>query len=163
MLTYWARRRRCAAARAALLAAARAWLALVVLDGRAARPRRAAAAGDTPPARDDGRGRRGAGAGARSLPRGRTAAVRRDGGSWCPPPARAWAGVSLADRAVPLRGTRSAELFERARVTPGGVNSPVRAFRAVGGTPRFMASGSGAWLTDVDGRRYVDLVAPGAR
>ncbi len=49
--------------------------------------------------------------------------------------------------------------FERARaVAPGGVNSPVRAFRAVGGTPRFMASGSGAYLTDVDGRDYVDLV-----
>ena len=49
--------------------------------------------------------------------------------------------------------------FERARaVAPGGVNSPVRAFRAVGGTPRFMASGSGAYLTDVDGRSYVDLV-----
>ncbi len=44
------------------------------------------------------------------------------------------------------------------RVTPGGVNSPVRAFRAVGGTPRFMASGRGAYLIDVDGRRYVDLV-----
>jgi glutamate-1-semialdehyde 2,1-aminomutase len=43
-------------------------------------------------------------------------------------------------------------------VTPGGVNSPVRAFRAVGGTPRFIASGSGCWLTDVDGRRYLDLV-----
>ena len=54
---------------------------------------------------------------------------------------------------------RSAALFERAlAVTPGGVNSPVRAFRAVGGTPRFMASGAGAYLTDVDGRRYVDLV-----
>ncbi len=54
----------------------------------------------------------------------------------------------------------SAKLFERAgRVTPGGVNSPVRAFRAVGGTPRFMTQGSGAWLTDADGRRYVDLVA----
>ncbi|MGE9807392.1 glutamate-1-semialdehyde 2,1-aminomutase [Janibacter sp. G1551] len=53
----------------------------------------------------------------------------------------------------------SQALFERARaVTPGGVNSPVRAFRGVGGTPRFMASGAGAWLTDVDGRRYVDLV-----
>src|SRR5690349_8848180 len=49
--------------------------------------------------------------------------------------------------------------FERARaVTPGGVNSPVRAFAAVGGTPRFMAAGSGAWLTDVDGNSYVDLV-----
>nr|WP_211660715.1 glutamate-1-semialdehyde 2,1-aminomutase [Modestobacter muralis] len=51
-------------------------------------------------------------------------------------------------------------MFERAgRVTPGGVNSPVRAFRAVGGTPRFMASGSGPWITDADGRRYVDLVS----
>jgi glutamate-1-semialdehyde 2,1-aminomutase len=49
--------------------------------------------------------------------------------------------------------------FARARaVTPGGVNSPVRAFAAVGGTPRFMASGHGAWLRDVDGNEYVDLV-----
>lgn len=49
--------------------------------------------------------------------------------------------------------------FDRARaVTPGGVNSPVRAFAAVGGTPRFMASGSGAWLRDVDGNEYVDLI-----
>jgi glutamate-1-semialdehyde 2,1-aminomutase len=54
----------------------------------------------------------------------------------------------------------SAELFARGQaVTPGGVNSPVRAFRAVGGTPRFMAQGSGPWLTDADGRRYVDLVS----
>ncbi len=53
----------------------------------------------------------------------------------------------------------STALMERAlAVTPGGVNSPVRAFRAVGGTPRFIASGSGPWLTDVDGHRYVDLV-----
>ena len=53
----------------------------------------------------------------------------------------------------------SAAWFERAhRVTPGGVNSPVRAFNAVGGTPRFMASGAGAWLRDVDGNEYVDLV-----
>jgi len=53
----------------------------------------------------------------------------------------------------------SAGLFDRAQaVIPGGVNSPVRAFRAVGGTPRFMASGAGAWLTDADGREYVDLV-----
>ena len=53
----------------------------------------------------------------------------------------------------------SQALLHRARkVTPGGVNSPVRAFRAVGGTPRFMTSGRGAWLTDVDGVRYVDLV-----
>jgi glutamate-1-semialdehyde 2,1-aminomutase len=54
----------------------------------------------------------------------------------------------------------SADLFARAQqVTPGGVNSPVRAFRAVGGTPRFMARGAGSWLTDADGRRYVDLVS----
>jgi glutamate-1-semialdehyde 2,1-aminomutase len=55
--------------------------------------------------------------------------------------------------------TRSDDLFERARrVTPGGVNSPVRAFQAVGGGPVFMARGRGAWLEDVDGRRYVDYV-----
>jgi glutamate-1-semialdehyde 2,1-aminomutase len=44
------------------------------------------------------------------------------------------------------------------RVMPGGVNSPVRAFRGVGGTPRFIARGEGAWLVDADGNRYVDLV-----
>jgi len=55
--------------------------------------------------------------------------------------------------------TRSEELFERARrVIPGGVDSPVRAFGAVGGTPPFIASGSGAYVTDVDGNRYVDFV-----
>ena len=54
----------------------------------------------------------------------------------------------------------SARLYERAvNVTPGGVNSPVRAFGAVGGTPRFMVSGAGAYLTDADGREYVDLVS----
>lgn len=53
----------------------------------------------------------------------------------------------------------SQALFDRAAaIIPGGVNSPVRAFRAVGGTPRFMAEGRGPWLTDADGRRYVDLV-----
>ncbi|MGX2996602.1 glutamate-1-semialdehyde 2,1-aminomutase [Streptomyces sp. JNUCC 64] len=53
----------------------------------------------------------------------------------------------------------SQSLFDRAaQVTPGGVNSPVRAFRAVGGTPRFMVSGRGPYLTDADGREYVDLV-----
>jgi glutamate-1-semialdehyde 2,1-aminomutase len=52
----------------------------------------------------------------------------------------------------------SSEWFERAlRRIPGGVNSPVRAFRAVGGTPRFIARASGPWLWDVDGRRYLDL------
>ncbi|KRF16643.1 glutamate-1-semialdehyde aminotransferase [Nocardioides sp. Soil797] len=54
---------------------------------------------------------------------------------------------------------RSAEFFDRAQaVTPGGVNSPVRAFNAVGGTPRFIRSAAGAWLTDVDGNEYVDLI-----
>jgi len=61
--------------------------------------------------------------------------------------------------AVATKRSRSAELFAAARaVIPGGVNSPVRAFGSVGGTPVFMASGSGAYLTDVDGNRYVDLV-----
>jgi len=59
----------------------------------------------------------------------------------------------------PYEAPESQKLFERASaVTPGGVNSPVRAFRAVGGTPRFMVSGQGPYLTDVDGREYVDLV-----
>jgi glutamate-1-semialdehyde 2,1-aminomutase len=54
----------------------------------------------------------------------------------------------------------SAALFDRAQaVIPGGVNSPVRAFRAVGGTPRFMVRGSGPYLYDADGREYVDLVS----
>src|SRR5262245_26761861 len=54
---------------------------------------------------------------------------------------------------------RSEELFRRARgLIPGGVDSPVRAFGAVGGTPRFVARGGGAWIEDVDGLRYVDLV-----
>ncbi len=74
------------------------------------------------------------------------------------------AGVLLDNGAVttpvpPQDTTVSAALFERARaVTPGGVNSPVRAFNAVGGTPRFIRSARGAWLTDVDGNRYVDLI-----
>ena len=55
--------------------------------------------------------------------------------------------------------TRSSELFDRAkRVLPGGVNSPVRAFRAVGGTPFFVARAEGARLTDVEGKSYLDYV-----
>ena len=55
--------------------------------------------------------------------------------------------------------TASERLFAASqRVIPGGVNSPVRAFRGVGGTPRFMERGEGAWLVDADGSRYVDLV-----
>jgi glutamate-1-semialdehyde 2,1-aminomutase len=54
---------------------------------------------------------------------------------------------------------RSQQLFEASqRVIPGGVNSPVRAFRAVGGTPIFFREGEGAWLVDVDGNRYIDYV-----
>src|SRR5690348_11433690 len=70
----------------------------------------------------------------------------------------------VTNRSVSPRGTtpptpRSEELFARAReVIPGGVNSPVRAFGAVGGTPRFMVRGAGPYLTDADGREYVDLV-----
>ena len=53
----------------------------------------------------------------------------------------------------------NADLFERSsRLIPGGVNSPVRAFRAVGGTPLFLQSASGAWVTDVEGRRFIDYV-----
>ncbi|ALE92778.1 glutamate-1-semialdehyde aminotransferase [Arthrobacter alpinus] len=55
--------------------------------------------------------------------------------------------------------TSSQELFDRAKtLMPGGVNSPVRAFGSVGGTPRFMVSAKGAYLSDADGRDYVDLV-----
>lgn len=67
--------------------------------------------------------------------------------------------VSSASRmpADPVPASR--QLFARAReVIPGGVSSPVRAFNAVGGSPRFIRSAQGAWLTDVDGREYVDLV-----
>src|SRR4249919_2151476 len=78
------------------------------------------------------------------------------------------AGLAAAAR-VPrrrLRGdpglsaaARSDGLFQRAcAVIPGGVNSPVRAFGAVGGTPVFIASGRGPYLTDADGRELVDLV-----
>jgi glutamate-1-semialdehyde 2,1-aminomutase len=55
--------------------------------------------------------------------------------------------------------TRNEELFARAQKTiPGGVNSPVRAFRSVGGTPRFFARGEGAYVLDADGRRFIDYV-----
>lgn len=55
--------------------------------------------------------------------------------------------------------SQSEKLFRESQaLIPGGVNSPVRAFRAVGGTPIFFREGKGAWLTDVDGNRYVDYV-----
>jgi glutamate-1-semialdehyde 2,1-aminomutase len=60
---------------------------------------------------------------------------------------------------APRTTAASERLFAAARrVLPGGVNSPVRAFRSVGGTPRFIQRGEGAWLVDADGHRYVDLV-----
>jgi glutamate-1-semialdehyde 2,1-aminomutase len=63
--------------------------------------------------------------------------------------------VRVASRTI----TASERLFEEAkRVLPGGVNSPVRAFKSVGGTPRFMTRGEGAYLIDADENRYVDLV-----
>jgi glutamate-1-semialdehyde 2,1-aminomutase len=55
--------------------------------------------------------------------------------------------------------SRNDELFQAAqRVIPGGVNSPVRAFRAVGGTPPFISRGSGARIWDADGKSYIDYV-----
>lgn len=57
-----------------------------------------------------------------------------------------------------IKTEKSARLLELARrVTPGGVHSPVRAFKAVGGTPRFIERGEGAYLFDVDGNRYLDF------
>ena len=54
----------------------------------------------------------------------------------------------------------SKRLFERAQQSiPGGVNSPVRAFKSVGGTPVFMKSAKGAYLYDVDGNQYIDYIA----
>ena len=66
----------------------------------------------------------------------------------------------MTDLGVDLRSTAASErLFAAAqRVLPGGVNSPVRAFRSVGGTPRFIARGEGPTLVDADGNRYLDLV-----
>lgn len=63
------------------------------------------------------------------------------------------------DVPLPPSTTQSERLFARAKaVTPGGVNSPVRAFRSVGGTPRFIREAHGAYLTDADGTRYVDYI-----
>ncbi|WP_295644105.1 glutamate-1-semialdehyde 2,1-aminomutase [uncultured Methylibium sp.] len=58
-----------------------------------------------------------------------------------------------------MADSRNSQLFERAqRSIPGGVNSPVRAFRAVGGTPRFIARAEGPYLWDADGKRYIDYI-----
>src|ERR1035437_2828003 len=58
-----------------------------------------------------------------------------------------------------MNDQKSRELFERAcDLFPGGVNSPVRAFKAVGGTPVFLARGEGAFVWDADGNRYTDFL-----
>lgn len=58
-----------------------------------------------------------------------------------------------------MNTSESARLFAQAQqVIPGGVNSPVRAYRSVGGTPRFIAKGQGAYVWDADGNRYIDYV-----
>src|ERR1700759_1822184 len=81
-----------------------------------------------------------------------TAAARRAAAARVP-------GRRLRGRRQLTVTDRSAELFARGlEGTPGGVNSPVRAFGSVGGTPRFIERGLGPYLFDVDGRRYVDLV-----
>jgi glutamate-1-semialdehyde 2,1-aminomutase len=55
--------------------------------------------------------------------------------------------------------SKNDSLFARAQIsTPGGVNSPVRAFRSVGGTPRFITRAEGAWFWDADGKRYIDYI-----
>ncbi|MDP3709800.1 MAG: aminotransferase class III-fold pyridoxal phosphate-dependent enzyme, partial [Polaromonas sp.] len=55
--------------------------------------------------------------------------------------------------------SRNTALFERAKqLIPGGVNSPVRAFKAVGGTPRFVQRAQGAYFWDADGQRYIDYI-----
>src|SRR3984957_3849553 len=65
----------------------------------------------------------------------------------------------MSTKASGLTHTRSHELQQRAeRFFPGGVNSPVRAFRAVGGAPPFVERAKGAWVTDADGNRYIDYV-----
>ncbi|AOS61323.1 glutamate-1-semialdehyde 2,1-aminomutase [Actinoalloteichus hymeniacidonis] len=69
--------------------------------------------------------------------------------------------TQVPDSSTPTQPVaRSQALFDRANgVTPGGVNSPVRAFHSVGGSPRFMVRGEGAYLWDADDNRYVDLVS----
>src|SRR3954468_1635698 len=71
--------------------------------------------------------------------------------------ARTITGASMADQSA--NRADSARAYERAgRVIPGGVNSPARAFGAVGGKPVFIARGEGPYLFDLDGNRYLDLV-----
>ena len=58
-----------------------------------------------------------------------------------------------------MNRSNSIKFFDRAQLSiPGGVNSPVRAFKSVGGTPVFMQRAKGAYLYDVDGNRYIDYI-----
>ncbi|MCB0098448.1 MAG: aminotransferase class III-fold pyridoxal phosphate-dependent enzyme, partial [Caldilineaceae bacterium] len=58
-----------------------------------------------------------------------------------------------------MNTSKSEQLFAAAQtLTPGGVNSPVRAFKSVGGTPRFIERGQGAYMWDADGNRYIDYM-----
>ena len=60
--------------------------------------------------------------------------------------------------------SKSENLYSAAReLIPGGVNSPVRAFTGVGGTPLFIEKADGAYLYDVDGKAYIDMSVPGGR
>src|SRR5579863_3512625 len=57
-----------------------------------------------------------------------------------------------------MKPRKSELLFRKSQeIFPGGVNSPVRSFKAVGGSPRFIARGKGPWIWDVDGQRYIDF------
>src|SRR5512137_348516 len=67
--------------------------------------------------------------------------------------------LPLPIREVDAMMSKSATLFRRAQqVMPGGVNSPVRAFRSVGGHPLFIAKAKGSTITDADGKKYLDYV-----
>ena len=61
---------------------------------------------------------------------------------------------------MPLIKTQSTKLFEKAKtLMPGGVNSPVRSFKSVGGTPHFMSKGDGPYVIDADGNEFLDFTA----
>lgn len=65
---------------------------------------------------------------------------------------------------VGFDSAKSRKLMElSSEIIPGGVNSPVRAFKSVGGTPKFIAKGNGAYLYDVDGNKYLDFATRGDR
>ena len=68
------------------------------------------------------------------------------------------------EQSVSSNNSRNDTLFARAQQsTPGGVNSPVRAFRSVGGTPRFITRAEGPYFWDADGKRYIDYIGSWGR